>query len=207
MDVQEYWKNKHVKYALEDWINKPSIFAQYAIKYFPVGASILELGGGQGQDSKYFSDEGFEVVCTDFSDSALQIAKQKYPDLNYKIHDLHNNFPFPDNSFDVVYSNMALHYFDLPTTEKLFREINRVLKKGGILACLLNTMEDPEVKESKEIEPGLYETPSGLVKRFFDLDFLLQFTDSYFETIIADNKGETYKDKIKTLIRFVGKKK
>jgi hypothetical protein len=50
MDVQEYWKNKHVKYALEDWINKPSIFSKFAIKYFPVGANILELGGGQGFD-------------------------------------------------------------------------------------------------------------------------------------------------------------
>ncbi len=34
MEPKDYWKIKHAKYATEDWINKPSIFAQFAVSYF-----------------------------------------------------------------------------------------------------------------------------------------------------------------------------
>ncbi len=33
------------------------------------------------------------------------------------------------------------------------------------------------------------------------------FTMNYFEEIILDTNGKTYKDDIETLIRFIGKKK
>ncbi len=211
MEPKDYWKIKHAKYATEDWINKPSIFAQFAVSYFPAGSKILELGAGQGQDSRFFTRHGYKVWCTDFSDDALQTAALKAAteklQIEFKNVDLSQPLPFADSEFDIVYSNMALHYFDAQTTEKLFKDICRIIKSGGILACLLNTMDDPEVKISRKIEKGLYETPAGLVKRYFDTDFLHQVTDEYFETIIADNCGETYKDQIKTLIRYIGRKK
>lgn len=36
---------------------------------------------------------------------------------------------------------------------------------------------------------------------------LNEFTDELFDPVILDTKGETYKDKIKTLVRFIGKRK
>ncbi len=75
-----------------------------------------------------------------------------------------------------------------------------------MIAIMVNTKSDPEISQSKLISEDLYETPSGLIKRFFDEDSLLKFTSNKFETILLDSKGETYKDEIKTLIRYIGKK-
>jgi len=211
MDLKDYWKNKHAKYATQEWTYRPSIFATYAIKYFPENGKLLDLGAGQGQDSIFFAKNGYKVTSTDFSPEALQKAMKKAKAEEVKIDflelDLTNQLPFGKEKFETVYSSLALHYFDEETTKNLFKDIARVLKTNGVLACLLNTIDDPEVRESQMIEEGLYKTSSGLVKRYFNLKYLHQITDQYFETVIADNHGETYKDEIKTLVRFIGRKK
>lgn len=195
IDPKDYWQKKHKKYAQEDWITKPTIFAKFVISYFPSKGKILELGAGLEQDSRFFTEKGYEVKATDFTKE----------DENYL--DLGEKFQLPDRSFDVVYSHLALHYFDNKTTSQLFNEISRVIKSDGILAILLNTVEDPEVKESTLISEDLYETPSGIRKRFFSTTSLEKFTKGNFETILLDAKGETYKDEVKTLIRYIGKKR
>lgn len=45
------WKELHSNYQEQNWIEKPSIFAETAIQYFPKSRKILELGAGHGQDS------------------------------------------------------------------------------------------------------------------------------------------------------------
>jgi len=211
MDTKKYWKEKHQKYSQQEWINNHTIFAKFAIKYFPKTGKLLELGAGQGQDSRFFAKNNYQVLSTDFSREALDISKKKTADeklrVDYKVVDLAKKLPFSKNSFDIVYSHLAVHYFDNIRTIELFNEIANILKPGGVLALLLNTSDDPEVQNSKLSENGLYETPSGLVKRFYSTSDINKLTSDKFETIILDNNGETYKDEIKTLIRYIGKKK
>jgi len=210
MDEKEYWKNKHHKCLTQDWIDKPSVFAQYAIDYLPEKGKLLDLGAGQGQDSRFFTKRGFKVWCTDFLPEALEIAKDKAGkeqlEMNFLNVDLKQTLPFKDDFFDVVFSNLGLHYFNRKITSRLFQEIARVLKKGGIFACLMNSIEDPEVPRSEMIEPGLYKTPSGLIKRFFDQKFLGEMTDGLFDPIVFDSEGSAHKDKEDNLVRFIGKK-
>ena len=129
---QNIWSKIHSNYKEQDWINKPSLFAETAIKYFPKSGKVLDLGAGQGQDTKFFAEQGYQVISTDISDSALELNKAKNPlTLKDKITveklDLTSDFPFPDESFDVVYAHLSLHYFDHDTTTKIFDEIERVL--------------------------------------------------------------------------------
>ena len=49
--MNKAWSELHNNYKKRDWINKPSIFAEQAIKYFPSSGKVLELGAGLGQDS------------------------------------------------------------------------------------------------------------------------------------------------------------
>jgi SAM-dependent methyltransferase len=209
MDLIQYWKEKHLKYSGQDWIDKPSIFAKYVVDYFPKNGKLLELGAGQGQDSRFFAEKGFMVTSTDFSKEAVDIAKLKTKssiNLEYKLLDIRDHFPFGNQSFDIVYSHMSIHYFNNEMTEHVFDEIHRVLRKNGILALLLNSLTDPEIKNSKLISEDLYETPSGLIKRFFSEKSVQKFTGKKFKTIILDSEGETFKDETKTLVRYIGKK-
>lgn len=83
------------------------------------------------------------------------------------------------------------------------------MKSGGIIASLFNTIEDPEIDnpQFKKIEEGYYQDPFGLSKRYFSTSYLETMTRELFIPIVLDNKGETYKDEIKPLIRFIGKVK
>lgn len=212
MDSRDYWTMKHKKYAKESWIDKPTLFATFALEHFPKSGRLLDLGAGQGQDSRFFAKNGYDVVSTDFSEIALDLAKQKSQRENLQIEfqnlDLTNKrFPFENNTFDICYSHLSLHFFTGEQTRNIFGEIHRILKPGGIVAILLNTIDDPEVGESVEIEPELYDTPLGIVKRYFSLGYLDKLTKNLFDPEVIDAKGETYKDEIKTLVRFVGKKK
>lgn len=212
MNTEDIWNAKHEKYKNQSWINNPNIFAKEAVQYFPKEGKILELGAGQGQDTRFFAENGYKVVSTDISPEALSFSKEKITinikkNIEIKQMDTSKKFPFDSDEFDIVYAHLALHYFDMKTTEKIVKEISRVLKPNGIIAILTNSCTDPEYGQGEEIEKD-YFFVDGKNKRFFNTESIKSlFSD--FKVVLADSLGETYKDSEKgvhNLIRFVGKK-
>lgn len=205
------WQDIHKNYKEQDWIDKPSIFAEQVMPYFPERGKVLELGAGQAQDGCYFAGLGFSVVSTDLEDSALELARQKVADKGVNVMlqkvDLSQELPFDNASFDVVYAHLSLHYFDHETTTHLIGEIQRVLKPGGVLAFLVNSVNDPEYKQGKEIEPDYFQIGKS-AKRYFSEATARKYT-KWFDVNLLDELGETYKDAAKgvhNLVRFVGTK-
>jgi ubiquinone/menaquinone biosynthesis C-methylase UbiE len=211
--VKSYWTDAHKKYSENGFVLKPTMFSEEVLPHLPNQGVLLDIGAGQGQDSRFFAKHGFNVTSTDLTPHPLEVSKQLAGKENLNVTfievNVANNLPFDDSTFDVVYSHLALHYFDRETTKEVFSEINRVLKPSGIFATLLNTVEDPEIERNdfEKIEEDFYKIPAGIYKRFFSVESLKMFTEKYFEPIIMDAQGKTYKDEIETLIRFVGKKK
>jgi len=204
------WSNLHDSYKTRDWIDKPSLFAETAITYFPKQGRILDLGAGQGQDSRFFAEHGYDVVSTDLEDTALEQSAAKLPDeLKSKVTlqkvDLRNELPFDTDSFDVVYAHLSLHYFDVATTRQIISEIQRVLKPGGVFAFFVNSVNDPEHGTGRQLEPDFFEIDQ-MTKRYFSLETTRDFT-KYLDVVLLDDHGETYKDRDKgvhNLIRFIG---
>jgi len=211
--MQNNWSDKHTaEYATSDWIDKPSIFAETAISYFPEKGKILDLGAGQGQDSRFFAEHGYAVTSTDLEQSALDLSKSKLPhELADKVDlrqvDLRERLPFADAMFDVVYAHLSFHYFSEEVTKQLLAEVKRVLRPGGMLAFLVNTALDPEADMGIEIEPN-YRQIGQTAKRFFTIEMTKEYTMGFVAKVL-DNQGETYKDRAKgvhNLIRFIGTK-
>lgn len=200
-----YWAKLHDLYSDKDWATKPSMFAEIVKDYLPEYGVILELGAGLGQDSAYFTELGYKVVATDLNiDKLATIADGKF--LTQAV-DLRENLPFADDSFNVVYAHLSLHYFDTVTTEQIFSEIYRVLKPGGLLAFFTNSTADPEYGQGKLLEQDYFEI-EGTPKRYFSTESATKFAGS-FKPLLADNNGATYKDAAKgvhNLIRFIGTK-
>lgn len=213
-EKQTWWDKKHKKYATEDWIDKPTIFAKWAIKYFPKEGELLELGAGHGQDTRFYAQLGYKITSTDFSDTACVYNKTKTPEnlksnITVQAMDIGNPFPFAANKFDIVSAHLAVHYFNHKTTVKVFNEIERVLKPNGVVALIVNSIEDPEYGTGKLLEKDYFELTPGDVKHFFSTNYMKELTKN-FETIVLDNQGTTHKDNAKgvfNLIRFVGRKK
>jgi len=96
------------------------------------GDAVLEIGGGLGTDLSQFARHGAHVTDVDLSGGHLAHAQE-----NFALRGLAGSFvhhdaetlPFPDNSFDIVYSNGVIHH--TPNTARVVQEIKRVLKPGG----------------------------------------------------------------------------
>lgn len=207
----DVWIDLHAAYKDRDWIDKPSIFAEQAIVYFPKQGKILELGAGQAQDSCFFAGQGYEVTATDIEDTALELAGKKAADQHVTVElqkvDLREALPFADESYDIVYAHLSLHYFDHETTQRLFSEIHRVLKPGGVFAFFVNSVNDPEYQTGVELEPDYFQIGKAS-KRYFSEQTAREFAKA-FEVALLDEQGETYKDSVQgihNLVRFIGTK-
>lgn len=94
------------------------------VKRFSPGLRILEIGGGTGYQAKRLTEDGFMVDSIDIPDTNYA-GQLEFPVRPYN----GRNIPFPDGSFDVVFSSNVLeHVLDLPY---LHAEIKRVLQPGG----------------------------------------------------------------------------
>lgn len=98
---------------------------------------ILMLGCGTGEESillESFGADPTNIVGIDLSEESISIAKKSYPILDFVVGDM-NNLPFSDESFDFVYSSLAVHYSKTP--ELVYKEVYRVLKSGGLFLVSL----------------------------------------------------------------------
>lgn len=99
------------------------------------GLEVVSIGCGSGVDTSWLADNGAKrVVGVDISEGLLAIAKTNNPDIEFHEMDM-EELDFPDESFDLAYSSLAIHYVDDWT--KPLKEAYRVLRSGGqyVFSC------------------------------------------------------------------------
>ena len=96
------------------------------------GKEVLEIATGPGLLAKHVAGAAKRMIATDYSDGMIREAKKgAIPEnLTFKVADA-TALPYADDSFDAVLIANALHV--MPEPEKALREIDRVLRPGGIL--------------------------------------------------------------------------
>ncbi|WP_372922098.1 class I SAM-dependent methyltransferase [Roseovarius sp.] len=99
------------------------------------GTRVIDIGAGYGGAARYLAREtGADVTCLNLSEkenarNRRLTAEQGLEDKVEVVHGLFEDIPFPDNSFDVVWSQEALlHSGD---RIRVLQEVSRVLKPGG----------------------------------------------------------------------------
>ncbi|MCM1052763.1 MAG: class I SAM-dependent methyltransferase [Ruminococcus sp.] len=176
-----YWKERLAKNKEEDldfltdmWITK----YEDIIKDINIG-KCLDLGCGLGQYTKYWQDLGFDCLSTDISPIALSKVQEKYPHSKTMIVDMHNDLPFKDNTFDLVFANLSIHYFNDETTKNLLKEIKRVLKPNGYFIGSVNSTKTFKfIKDNAiKIEHNYYKELDRYVRLWEEKDFSNYFKD------------------------------
>jgi ubiquinone/menaquinone biosynthesis C-methylase UbiE len=101
------------------------------------GESVLDCGCGTGTlaviAKRQVGAEG-TVRGIDLSPDQLAIAKKKAQTQNLDItfHEGSiDELPFPDSSFDAIFSTLMIHHVPPKVKTGAFREMRRVLKPGG----------------------------------------------------------------------------
>ena len=95
------------------------------------GKSVLDLGCGYGWHCIYAAEHGARhVLGNDLSDKMLAVAKEKtqFNNVEYRCAAI-EDVQFPQDSFDIVLSSLALHY--VPSFEQVAKQVYQILKPGG----------------------------------------------------------------------------
>lgn len=105
------------------------------------GSRLLELGCGSGRDAAFYLERGFEVTAIDGSNAMLREAATYHPELSDRLvhHVLPEELPFTDASFNIVTSMAVIMHLPEPVLPRLFKEISRVTRSGGVVAYSVNT--------------------------------------------------------------------
>src|SRR5690349_5923505 len=90
--------------------------------------TLLEIGAGPGRDSRFFQDQGLDVVCIDLSPAMVELCKQK--GLTAYVMDM-ADIQFPAGSFDAVYSMNSLLHLTKTEFPQVLRAVDRLLKPDG----------------------------------------------------------------------------
>ncbi len=146
------------------------------IHLFKNNDKILELGCGEGHLSEYLLKNGYNILSTDISETALKNYLSRVPQASVKQIDLLKKLPFSDNSFNIIIADLCLHYFSRSNTEKIIAEIRRILTCGGYLFARVNSDKDKNFGAGKGIiqEKGFYNF-HGHYKRFFTREMIETF--------------------------------
>src|SRR6516165_8034814 len=102
------------------------------------GLRVLEIGCGCGSEAERFARAGANYTAVDLTEAALCITRKRFELANLQGRFFQGdaeNLPFPDESFDIVYSHGVLHH--TPDTPKTIREVYRVLSPGGRAMVML----------------------------------------------------------------------
>ena len=88
---------------------------------------ILEAGCNIGNNLRSFPSD-YEVFGIDMNEMALEIAKAKFPNFNFKQGSL-SKIPFEDNFFDLVFTRGVLIHIHPDDVNDAMKELFRVSKK------------------------------------------------------------------------------
>ena len=133
------------------------------------GELILDVGCGNVRDVIVFANNSTKCVGVDFSSGMIKEGKKDVNKIGLKNIDLivgsGTNLPFKDETFDKISCSETIEH--IPNYEDAIAEMNRVLKRGGVL-----TLTTPNWHSLYGLSRKLFTKPFKLLFRF--LKFVLR---------------------------------
>lgn len=114
------------------------------------GASLLEIGCGEGRDAKAVLEAGFDLTATDISPEAIRYCKEKLPAFAEHFHVMDCLSDSSDDLYDFIYAVAVVHMLVLDEDRNgFYRFIHDHLKEDGL--ALICSMGDGEFQMQSDI--------------------------------------------------------
>ena len=113
-------------------------WAEFLTRRAP-GRRLLECGGATGRLPVMLAADGWDCTLVDITQEGPLLARARFQQAQHKGWFVRGDvfaLPFPDESFDVVYSSGLLDV--LQEIETAVREMTRVLRPGGLFVAASN---------------------------------------------------------------------
>jgi 2-polyprenyl-6-hydroxyphenyl methylase/3-demethylubiquinone-9 3-methyltransferase len=97
---------------------------------------LLDIGCAGGTFTNELSrNTDAKITAIDISPQAIEYARERYPHIDFQVHDASFNLPFADHSFDTVTMLETLEHVLNPV--EILQDIKRVLKPKGEIIVLV----------------------------------------------------------------------
>lgn len=127
---------------------------------FKAGARIADLGCGSGTFTDILQRQGFRPVGIDLSPKLIELARAKYPSIEFAEGDV-EHLPFANGSLDGVLLSGLVHH--LPDPARCAAEAYRVLRPGGSFVAFDPNRMNPFMYLYRDRSSPLY-SPVGVTE-------------------------------------------
>lgn len=190
MNQRDYWKSKWK--GVEK--TSPNNFARRSFSHTKNKKLkiLLDLGCGDGRDSLYFARKGLKVTSVDFSESGIEALRQasiksRLP-INAICCDI-KDVSFENDSFDIIYAHLSLHYFDDKTTTQIFDKLYKILKNNGLIFIKCKSTEDALFGKGEKVGENMFIEKH--LRHFFDKNYMIEKLKK-FKIIRVRKTSSTY---------------
>ena len=195
LEAADEYAKEYDKAGKERSWHGPEIIFGLMYEYLTSGESLLDIGIGTGLDAAIFQKAGINVYGIDGSKEMLKICEEKQVAVELKQLDLlQDNIPYDDDYFNHAIDNDIFHITG--EIEKTLAELNRLLKKGGIIGFTIDEQDPGKDSEYKESETkGKFmkiNEPYGFpVYRHAD-QYVMNLFDRYDFVLLKKTKYEAF---------------
>ena len=130
----------------------PSDIVFEIIKKYGISAedTVLEIGCGEGRDSIYLLENGYNLLATDVSPEAVNYCKAQYKEFSDRFSTLDAVSGTLDKKFDYIYSVAVIHMLVEDEDRKAFYSfIKEHLTENGI--ALICSMGDGKIERKTDV--------------------------------------------------------
>ena len=166
-----YWDEYYKKDAAPSF---PSPFAGYVANKLRTKQNILEIGCGNGRDSKFFSSKGHHVTGLDRSGKAIELCKSLYSNepLEFFFGEVTDIVKTNNKKYDLIYSRFVIHAMSMDEELEMLKTSYQLLNENGQFFIECRSINDP-LSNTGEILSHT-ERIEGHYRRFIILEELKQ---------------------------------
>jgi len=190
-----YWDEYYIKDNIPSF---PSPFAKYVGNKLGTKQTILEIGCGNGRDSKFFASLGHQVTGLDRSSKAIELCKKLYSceSLEFFFGTITDIAKINKKKFDLIYSRFVFHAMSLSEEIETLKTSYQLLNKDGQFFIECRSINDPLSHKGEILSRT--ERVDGHYRRFIILeDFkqrLVQVGFTIIKTIESNGLAKFGKD-------------
>ncbi len=124
------------------------------------GEKVLDFGCGEGTNSYFFKQKGFNVFGVDISKPDLSRCMQKMPDIKNQFIECNRkpsiNDMFFDGDFDLVIAIHSMYYYTNEDLEIRLNSLYNMMKPGGIIYVTMIGTQSEQFSYADDENDGLY---------------------------------------------------
>jgi SAM-dependent methyltransferase len=107
----------------------------WVLRGIQLGGDVLEIGPGYGVTTRVLADRASRLTVVEIDPDLAAALEAEFGDRVGVLHGDGADLPLPDGSFDAVVCFTMLHHMpSVAAQDRLFAEVARVLRPGGVFA-------------------------------------------------------------------------